>query len=207
MTKFIPAILEQNENDFLEKVEIMQRTGLKIGHLDVMDGVAVPNKCWGDIDIVKKMNMKFEVHLMVKDSLEVAKEWLKYKNIIRVIARYEEIYNKEWYYNLAKKNPKLGIAIDPNKEATEIFYNIHKHNFLLIMGVNSGFSGQEFNPKILARINRAKSNRPMLQIGVDGGMNESTIPRVKELGVDVINAASYFWEGDYERKIDLIERE
>lgn len=208
MPKLIPAILEKNFDGFKDKIKLLRTTRLDIFHLDVMDGLAVPNSCWGDAKAVKVFELNFTVHLMIENPLSEARKWLPLKNVVRVIVRSEEIDNLSEYSALADKNSKLGIAIDPGTNLDEKLLKAGRHNYILVMGVKSGFSGQEFNPVALERIRMVKKIWPMALIGVDGGMNEKTIPLVKQLDVDVINAASFFWNGgDLDNKINFVESE
>ena len=205
MPKLIPAILESNFEGVWQKTQLLKQIGLDTTHLDVMDGLAVPNECWGDASLASELDIQLEVHLMVQNPLEVAIKWLKLPNVIRVILRSEEVKDYDKFFELSRSCGSLGLAIDPMTYHAKVMTIIHQLDYLLIMGVTSGFSGQEFMPRALDRLDLAHALNSAVKIGVDGGMNEKTIPLVMAKKVDVINAASYFWSGDMERKIKLIE--
>ncbi|MEI6587943.1 MAG: hypothetical protein WCO05_03265 [Candidatus Moraniibacteriota bacterium] len=205
MAKIIPAILESTEERVRERVCTLKQYGLTIAHLDVMDGLAVPNSCWGDLDVAGNLGVDLEVHLMVTEPLKAAEKWLELENVIRVIVRGEEIFNWQDYSALSyASGGKLGVAFDPNSIFTK---NINQATFFLAMGVYSGFSGQRFHASTLDNIVVAKAINPCMLIGVDGGMNKVTIPIVKMLEVDFINTSSYFWNNsdDIEKTIQLVE--
>jgi len=205
MSKLIPAILEKNEAEVFKKVEILRKIGLTIAHLDVMDGLAVPNKCVGGPELASRLDIDLEIHLMVKNPLEEAKKYLELKNVVRIIVRSEELANFDEYSKLLKESEKIGLAIDPETQISEKLVYLLDIGYLLIMGVNSGFSGQSFIPSVLTRIVLARSMWPKILIGIDGGMNERTIPMVKKRGFEIINAASYFWGGNKEEIIKFVE--
>jgi len=205
MPKIIPAILEKTEAEVFSKARLLKRLGLKTAHIDVMDGLAVPNICWGDPETASRLPINLEIHLMVKRPLAEARRWLFLPNVIRVIVRGEEVDDMDEYSSLSKASKKLGLAVDPGSNLLKIISPAKHLKYILIMGVTSGFSGQKFNEQALINIELIKKARPKARLGVDGGMNEETIPLVKQKGVDVINAASYFWAGDQEKKIKFIE--
>jgi ribulose-phosphate 3-epimerase len=206
MPKLIPAILEKDADSVARKIDLLQTTSLDTIHLDVMDNLAVPNFSWGVAEVARYFRCKLEVHLMVKDPIAEAKKWLPLPNVVRVIARSEEIDDFTEYFRLVKNIGKIGLAIDPTTVFSEELLRIPFHNHILIMDVVSGFSGQQFHSSVLSRINAVKEHWPLATIGVDGGMNVETIPKVKDIGVHVINAASYFWNSDgFAKKILFIE--
>jgi pentose-5-phosphate-3-epimerase len=206
MAKIIPAILESTEERVRERVGTLKQHGLTIAHLDVMDGLAVPNSCWGDLKVAGSLGVDLEVHLMVTEPLKAARKWLELKNVIRVIVRGEEISDWQDYSSLSySSGGKLGVAFDPESIFTKNINQTTHLTFFLAMGVRSGFSGQAFNDLALGNIVIVKSINSSILIGVDGGMNETTIPLVKSLGVDFINTSSYFWNGDIEKTIQLVE--
>ena len=144
--------------------------------------------------------------MMVTEPLKAARKWLELKNVIRVIVRGEEISDWQDYSSLSySSGGKLGVAFDPESIFTKNINQTTHLTFFLAMGVRSGFSGQAFNDLALGNIVIVKSINSSILIGVDGGMNETTIPLVKSLGVDFINTSSYFWNGDIEKTIQLVE--
>lgn len=152
------------------------RTKCDTGYLDVMDGKAVPNFCWGNVEKLNRfrselgLRLHFEVHLMVENPLEQALKWLEYDWVTRVIVRSEEVYDLDDFQLLAKDNVKLGLAIDPETDETPLL-GLENPNHLLVMGVASGFSGKSLVPSALRRIRSFKRRWPWITIGVDGGMN------------------------------------
>lgn len=209
MPKLIPAILEKTEEEVRKKIEILKALGLDTAHLDVMDGLAVPNRCWGIPEIAATFDINLEVHLMMKKPLDEALKWLELKKVFRVIVCGEEVFDWNKFSNLAKSYPnKLGFAFDPTSLFWKDVISKYRFDFILVMGVISGASGQKFDKKALENIILTKYRQPNVDIGVDGGMNELTIPAVKQFGVKVINTASYFWNSsEKEKVINFVESE
>ncbi len=209
MAKLIPAILEKTEKDVWGRVATLKRLDVDMAHLDVMEKPAVNNVCWGDWRAAGELGIDLEVHLMVNDPLRAAEKWLALGNAKRVVVRGEEVSNWKDYAALsAISGGRLGVAFDPETNCYERFKKVDHVHYFLCMGVQSGFSQQTFNEQTLARIIAVKSLPKIQLIGVDGGMNAQTIPAVKQLGVDCIAAASFFWQGtddDRRRKLEFVE--
>ena len=210
MTQIIPAILEKAPDRVIDKVKQIENLGLKAVHLDAMDGNAVRNFCWYDIETMKVLlsdhDLDLEVHLMVTKPEEQAWAWLETKNVFRVILRSEAIQNKlEVEHLIRRYGHRIGISSDPQSSLSSILKEYSNLQYLLVMGVQSGYSGQEFKLPVLTKIQLAKKYSPKIKIGVDGGMNQKTILMVKKYGVDVINTASYFWENNKAKVISEVE--
>lgn len=201
MSKIIPAILEKSEAEVLKKVKELRKLKLNMAHLDVMDGLAVPNTCWGDIKAASRLDIELEVHLMVKDPIKEALKWMELYNVKSVIVIGEEVFDWYAFSSLSYVCEKLGVAFDPESLIFNDVNKISHLRFFLAMGVKSGFSGQEFNKGILENIALVKHFHPTTSIGVDGGMNENTISIVKSLGIESINTASYFWNNPDKKKV------
>lgn len=192
MAKLIPGILEKTLYEVKKKIYLLMETCLDTAHLDVMDGLAVPNYSWGIAKKAKDLDFKIEAHLMVQKPLKEAEKWLGLKNVERVIVRSEEIEDMRAYADLASNSSKLGIAIDCSTNLEERLLKVEHHKHILVMGIESGFSGQIFNPRMLERIRFVKKTWPLAQIGVDGGMNEKTIPLAKKQALISLTPLVFF---------------
>jgi len=202
MPVFIPAILETSVAGVLRKIKIIQDFKLKVAHLDVMDGKAVPNTCWGNAQMAEYLESDLEVHLMVKDPLKAAEKWLGFNNVVRAIVRGEEVSDWQSYSDLSREaGGRLGVAFDPTMLSRFRLSDISHLSFILVMGVQSGFSGQEFQPTTWDNIRAVKKLWPDILIGMDGGMNEEQIRRAKVSGIHSVNAASFFWDSQDKRKV------
>lgn len=205
MTQFIPAVLEQTVEGVLNKIDMAKQFCLDTVHLDVMDQASVRNVCWGDPDVAKDFDINLEVHLMVRDSLAVARKWLALPNVVRVIVRGEDVFDWQEYSDLSKTfDRKLGVAFDPNTSFRSRLSEIENLTFFLAMGVRSGFSGQKFNRSTWGNILAVKSLCSGINIGWDGGVTEELICMASTLDLQVINAASLFWNADDKGKEKII---
>lgn len=198
MVKIVPAILAKNLSEFTAKVHLFEKY-FKLAQIDAMDGCFVKNKTFFDFKKISKIKaqLDYEVHLMVKEPLKVVQEILKFSKIKKIIFHVEAVNNKQCLdlIQLIKKNKKqVGLAINPATDLRKIKPYFNKIDYLLIMGVDPGWSAQELNSKVYARIKKAKKLKPKLEIGVDGGVNDQNARYLIKAGADVLNSASYLLE-------------
>lgn len=184
----IPAILAKSKKEFTEKIKRVHPYA-KFIQIDVMDGFFVPNKTWADPAEIKKMKMpKYEVHLMVKDIEEEIKKWA---GADRIIFHIEATKNPEKCIKEIKKLKKqVGMAINPETPVAKIKKFLSQIDHVLVMGVNPGFSGQKFQPKVLSKIKKLRLLAPNIKIGVDGGVDKTNAKKLYSVGADTLCAAS-----------------
>lgn len=202
--QIIPAILAQTKEEFVGKVtEIF--SDVDMVQIDVMDGKFVSNSTWGTPDEILELHLPvlFEAHLMVENPENVVDEWVR-------IGAHRVIFHIE-----ATKNPglviekirgmgrEIGIAINPETPIAALSEWLNLIDYVLVMGVTPGASGQKFQPKALQKIKELKKIRPGLKVGVDGGVNFETAKDIAAAGVDVLNAASAIF--DYPEPVEAIE--
>jgi len=169
--------------------------------LDIMDGVFVNNKSFDynepNTDLNQYLNhdlntdMKFELHLMVKDPLTEIEKWKNIKNVFRVIFHIESDCNPKEVINKIRANCwQAGIAINPGTPLSQIkpYYDII--NMVLFMTVVPGKQGNKFVPEVGEKVKKIKQSTKKLIIAVDGSVNKDTITEIKSWGVEVFNVGS-----------------
>lgn len=194
--QLVPAILAYNVNDFKEKLSFFEKY-FNLIQIDFADGKLVKNKNFYNLDKIKKIRTKanYELHLMVANPKKVIKEWINYKNVKRIIIHYESFQkNKIKIYELIEdiKNKKIeiGIAFNPSTTVSKILEFLHDIDLILVMGVNPGKSGQEFDESSIDKIKIIRKHYPKLNIAVDGGIDEKNVKRILKAGANVIDSAS-----------------
>ncbi len=167
--------------------------GFDFIHIDVMDGVFVTslNKNLNVFRVVEKKYRKpIIAHLMVNNSLVYFNQIFKFIDIF--VFHIESEGDKERIIEeVKKKNKRVGIALNPDTQISEILPFINKIDLVLIMSVHPGFSGQKFITKVLDKINfllmfRQKNNLDFL-IDIDGGVNPEN---AKFINSDILSSAS-----------------
>lgn len=198
-----PSILSANFNNLQSDLKLLDESGIKSIHIDVMDGNFVPNITFGpgQIKQLRKITkMNFDIHLMVHEPIRFIKEFVNAgadsitvhceacKHIYRTL---EEI----------KKNVQVGVALNPATSLSNIEYLTNIVDKILIMTVNPGFGGQKYingmESKIIQLNNLIKEKASSAIIQIDGGIDEDNIDRLIELGVkDIVMGSAVFKNGN-----------
>ena len=143
--KVAPSVLSADFGELNKEIQLINKSSAYSIHVDVMDGVFVPNISFGQ-PIVKTLslisNKPLDVHLMIVDPIKFIDEFV-FDNTLNITIHYESTNKIEETLDYIKsKNIKSGLAIKPNTEIDEIESYIQKVDILCLMSVNPGFSGR-----------------------------------------------------------------
>lgn len=193
MIKISPSILSCDFAKLGQDVEKAEIGGAEYLHIDVMDGVFVPNISFGapiQKAIRKQSKMVFDTHLMIIDPIRYIDDFAKAGSDIITI-HLESCDNvAEVLDKIHSRGIKTGLSIKPNTPVEAIKPYMDKVDMLLIMSVEPGFGGQSFIPNALNKIKEARELYPSLDIEVDGGINADNINEVIKAGANIIVAGS-----------------
>tara|TARA_Y100001970_G_scaffold102470_1_gene128670 strand:- start:6101 stop:6751 length:651 start_codon:yes stop_codon:yes gene_type:complete len=209
-----PSLLSANFTRLKEDIKIVEDVGVNRLHLDVMDGHFVPNLTFGPFiinDIRKVTKSHLETHLMIEDPHKYFKDYIN-AGSDTIIFHYEASKHVlEDLKYIKNKNVKAGIAINPDTDYNNILEFIDYLDYILIMSVFPGFGGQKFivdTLNTMKNLVKASKNKDIL-IGVDGGVNLSTIDEVYNTGIDItiVGSGLYGAKNIKERYNQLIRNE
>ena len=198
-----PSLLAANFLDLRSDVEMINNSEADWLHLDIMDGMFVPNISFGFpvIEAVAKLCKKpLDVHYMIeKPERYIAKTAsigammmnVHYEACTHLHRTIQEIHNA---------GMKAGVTLNPSSPVCLLEDIIEDVDMVLLMSVNPGFGGQKF---IENTIRKVKSLRKLIKesnskalIEVDGGVQGETAPRLVEAGVDVLVSGSYVFKSN-----------
>ncbi len=177
-------------------------------HIDVMDGHFVPNITIGPV-VVKYIRrvtkLPLDVHLMIENPERFMDEFVKAgSDMITVhIETISAARLKACSLKLRAQGVKFGVSLNPATPLSKIKNVLKDVDFVLVMSVNPGFSGQEFIPSALPKIKELRSIFSG-DIAVDGGINGVNAREVIDCGANILAAGSYVF-GAKDAK-DAIER-
>ena len=208
-----PSILSADFSRIQDEVRKVEIAGAEFIHLDVMDGLFVPNKTFGP-DLVKTIapscgKMVKDTHLMVFKPHEVALEFAKAGSDL-ITFHYEAYDNDLDRYHCIRAirecGCQVGMSIKPRTSPEVLLPFLPELDLVLVMSVEPGKGGQSFMPESLQKLAFLreaidKSGRE-IYLEVDGGINDKTGALVAESGADVLVAGSYLYgHEDYETRI------
>ena len=212
MTKISPSVLASDLSNLASEVGEIEKAGAEMVHLDVMDGVFVPNMSFGMPVIEalrKKSGMFFDVHLMIVSPEKYAKRFID-AGADLVTFHYEACENSVALLDeIHAAGAKAAISIKPKTPAEAIFPLLDKCDMVLVMTVEPGFGGQSFMPDMMPKVKaiREEANRRGLEldIQVDGGINPETAKVAVAAGANVLVAgSSVFKAADRRAAIDAL---
>jgi ribulose-phosphate 3-epimerase len=188
MTLIVPSIMVQTRRDALNRVRLLKA---RRWQLDVMDGRFVPNRTIDPRLLPRLSKSTIEAHLMVKHPLRFLKP-LRHKVDI-VVPHIEAVDDVPGFVRHARMlGYKVGLAISPKTPLRRLLKYVHLLDYVLVMTVRPGRSGQAFQPKQLDKVRRLRRYRK-LEIGIDGGIHHNTARLAAKAGADILIAGSVLW--------------
>lgn len=204
MRKLSASILSADFSRLAEEIRKAEAAGVDWIHVDVMDGVFVPNLTIGPpvVAAIRKVTkLPLDVHLMIdrperylEAFVEAGADWLG----IHVEAT---IHLERQLRRIRELGAKATVSLNPATPLETLEYVLDATDMVLLMTVNPGFSGQKFIPAVLPKIRRLREmiDRRGLQVllQVDGGVQLDTVDDLVAAGVDVfVSGSAIFNEQD-----------
>lgn len=203
MKTLAPSILAADMLNLGNEIKKIEASGSKYIHIDVMDGVFVPNISFGMpvISAIRKMtNLMLDVHAMIVSPNKYIDDFVNCGADI-ITFHYEALDHNsilEVINKIHKLGKKAGISIKPSTKADEIFKYINLVDMVLVMTVEPGFGGQSFMHDTMQKVsdirNYANNIGKSLDIQVDGGINAETIKIADNAGANIFVLGTAFFK-------------
>ncbi len=202
-TLIAPSVLASDFGNLQRDVEMINQSEADWFHIDIMDGVFVPNISFG-MPVLKAISQHatktIDVHLMIVDPDRYIKEFAALgANILTV--HYEACTHLHRTLQAIKaEGMKAGVAINPHTNVDLLKDVIKDIDLVCIMSVNPGFGGQSFIENTFKKVQKLKeiimtNNAPTL-IEIDGGVTDKNAAELSKAGADVLVAGSFVFKSD-----------
>ena len=198
-----PSLLSADFGNLQRDIEMLNGSECDWLHVDVMDGLFVPNISFGQpvVKHIKKYAAKpLDVHLMIMDPIRYASdfrdagaEWLT--------VHYEACTHLDrTLHAIRDLGMKCGVALNPHTPVALLEDSIQICDMVLLMSVNPGFGGQKFIENTYSKVRQLRQlcdrKNPQCLIEVDGGVNTANAPLLYEAGADVLVAGNAVFKSD-----------
>lgn len=198
-----PSLLSADFCNLSKDIDMINGSEADLLHLDIMDGVFVPNISFG-FPVLKDLKnickKPLDVHLMIVEPQKFIRE-VKELGATYMNVHYEACTHLSRVVQQIKEaGMKAGVTINPATPVSVLDDIIGVVDLALIMSVNPGFGGQKFIQNTLKKVHQLRDlielRNSNALIEVDGGVNEETGRQLKEVGADILVAGNYVFKAD-----------
>lgn len=207
-----PSILSADFGNLAREIAQIEAAGADMIHLDVMDGHYVPNLTFG-YPIIQKVKqlctLPLDVHLMVTSPSSYIGKLAEIG--VAMVSFHQECdyHSHRLIQNIKSKGMKAGLALNPGTPLSGLEYLLSDLDYVLLMSVNPGFSGQSFIMSVLDKVvslrTMISASRANALIEVDGGITKDNSAALIDSGADILVSASYIFKStNYKTAIDSL---
>ncbi len=199
-----PSILSADFARLGDEVRSIEKAGADWVHVDVMDGLFVPNITIGPL-VVRSLkpvtSLPLDVHLMINDPMKYVEPFADAGSDL-ITFHVEACPDADKVIGRIKaKGKKAGVSVKPGTDISELDGILDRVDMVLVMTVEPGFGGQGFMRDMLSKVEKIRKKFKGY-VQVDGGINKMTAPEAIAAGADVLVAGTaVFGEKDYAKAI------
>lgn len=203
MSELAPSILSADFMHLGEQLHLLENSGTRVLHIDVMDGAFVPSISFG-MPVIRSIrrnsSMFFDVHLMINEPVRYVKEFVEagadsITVHVEACSDIQATIDAMEIYHVRK-----ALCINPGTSVDVLKPFLDRIDMVLVMGVEPGFGGQKLIPETLKKVEQLDQLRTekgySFQIEFDGGVTRDNLGEIIANGADIVVAGTAVFRGD-----------
>ena len=203
MSELAPSILSADFMHMGEQLHLLENSGTRVLHIDVMDGVFVPSISFGMPvirSIRRESSMFFDVHLMINEPIRYVKEFVE-AGADSITVHVEACSDIQATIDAMETyHVRKALCINPGTSVDVLKPFLNRIDMVLVMGVEPGFGGQKLIPETLKKVEQLDQLRTekgySFQIEFDGGVTRDNLGEIIANGADIVVAGTAVFRGD-----------
>lgn len=200
-----PSMLKCDFGNLQREFALLEQARAAVIHLDVMDGHFVPNLSYGPMVIERMRELTetpFDAHLMISEPARYLDAYLQAGCELITFHLEAEPEPADLLRRIRDHEVCAGLAINPDTPVEQVEPYLELCDLVLVMSVEPGFGGQQFNPVAVGKLRQLRNLAPDLLLSVDGGIDTETIGSTAEAGANLfVCGSSIFETEDYSESI------
>ena len=209
-----PSILSADFSDLKSDIYMVNDSEADWFHIDIMDGVFVPNISFGMpvIDYIDSLSNKpLDIHLMISKPERYIERFLDYNTKVLTVHLEASKHLHRTIEEIKSRGVMAGVAINPHTDVNHLSEIIKDVDLVCLMSVNPGFSGQKFIENSFSKVKKLKNliltKKSKCEIQVDGGVNIKNAKDLVKNGAEILVAGNYIFKSNNpHEKINLLKK-
>lgn len=195
MAQIVPTVTAFEPHEYRVQMERVAAFAGRV-HIDLMDGEFAPSVSPALSQIWWPHHVRADIHLMYKKPMEYLEQLIALSPHMVIVHNEAEVHHMHFAAELHKHNIKTGLAILQDTPVAYAEQVMHSYDHVLVFSGDLGYHGGTADTALLPKVKEIKAHHPEVEIGWDGGINDSNAPQLVKAGVEVLNVGGFIQNAD-----------